>query len=80
MKLRANDLEDNFLLLEFTPLEFETRDHSHAVKKDYKLEFTPLEFETKISTQPITKFGLEFTPLEFETTAGAKFTHVWRKD
>ena len=33
-------------LLEFTPLEFETKNIIFKIKIIFKLEFTPLEFET----------------------------------
>ena len=60
--------EISFLvLLEFTPLEFETGKRE-AIFMITILEFTPLEFETSdrdIATCLCT--GLEFTPLEFET-------------
>ena len=32
--------------LEFTPLEFETKDIASYIDGELKLEFTPLEFET----------------------------------
>ena len=34
------------LALEFTPLEFETRDKRRCGQMSPRLEFTPLEFET----------------------------------
>ena len=33
-------------LLEFTPLEFETKEHVEEAINTFLLEFTPLEFET----------------------------------
>ena len=61
--------EISFLvLLEFTPLEFETARVSQNRNECVPLEFTPLEFETPIPQSPQTAHpGLEFTPLEFET-------------
>ena len=56
------------MLLEFTPLEFETNNEKKAIIKVTLLEFTPLEFETLVIRTMI-RLGitLEFTPLEFET-------------
>ena len=57
------------IALEFTPLEFETRDCEKKLKQCLGLEFTPLEFETSSIRQgTIAERRLEFTPLEFETT------------
>ena len=39
-------IQPPLLLLEFTPLEFETMYHLHIYFLFFPLEFTPLEFET----------------------------------
>ena len=62
------------MLLEFTPLEFETKVLWSVFYPSYiRLEFTPLEFETGIDAPELKQpFGLEFTPLEFETCGVAR--------
>ena len=57
------------MILEFTPLEFETHKVSIYQYIHLILEFTPLEFEAMLPMWPlqILSFLLEFTPLEFET-------------
>ena len=58
-----------FLLLEFTPLEFETKLVYVKTNGCFELEFTPLEFETwGIYETANPSWQLEFTPLEFETS------------
>ena len=56
------------IILEFTPLEFETELGSNFVPNVNILEFTPLEFETPCKCgKGYLQRRLEFTPLEFET-------------
>ena len=55
-------------MLNFTPLEFETKDKAPLTRAFFELNFTPLEFETSryntfLQPRPL----LNFTPLEFET-------------
>ena len=56
------------LVLEFTPLEFETDLRRIDLKNYVVLEFTPLEFKTlQRLILLVSVVLLEFTPLEFET-------------
>ena len=67
--MHQNAYKIGFLvLLEFTPLEFETYQSLGGDVNAQQLEFTPLEFETSpfAGGKPLHPL-LEFTPLEFET-------------
>ncbi len=58
-----------WLVLKFTPLEFETRLATIPRYISQPLKFTPLEFETYRAAYVVLDFlELKFTPLEFETT------------
>ena len=48
---------DLMLILEFTPLEFETKAYAFASQSVCLLEFTPLEFETEKMLKTFKCFG-----------------------